>query len=110
MELWEGAILIVGGIWLVGYMSTRNQQLAAATAAATAGTSNVSNLTTVTNQAGGTPAVAGESLTPPQPPPLPVNNGSNVIIGTKPIAPVSPVLTNRLIGTNPRVRVTDTLL
>ena len=67
MELYEGAILIVGGIWLVGHMSRKTQQTAA-TLQESAGVSNASNLTNTTNQAGGLPAVAGESLVPPNPP------------------------------------------
>jgi hypothetical protein len=76
LELWEGAILVVGGIALVGYMSKKNLAMRqtgvaainAATTVTPAGTSNESNLTTITNQAGGYPAILGESLTPPTPP------------------------------------------
>jgi hypothetical protein len=79
MELWEGAILAVGGIFLVGYMSQKNQAavlagqsaLAAATTVTPAGTSNSSNLTNITNSAGGQPTVIGEPLEPPQAPIFP---------------------------------------
>jgi hypothetical protein len=79
MELWEGAILAVGGIFLVGYMSQKNQAAllgaqsaaASATTVTPAGTSNTSNLTNITNQAGGQPTVIGEPLEPPQAPIFP---------------------------------------
>lgn len=80
MELWEGAILVVGGVFLVGYMSQKNQAavLGAQSAAAAAttinpntGTTNVSNLTNLTNTAGGQPTVMGEPLEPPQAPIMP---------------------------------------
>ena len=69
MEMWEGAVLVVGGVALVWYMTNRSKQMAgmqigAASAASNAGVTNASNLTTITNQAGGVPTVAGESLEP----------------------------------------------
>jgi hypothetical protein len=80
MELWEGAILVVGGIFLVGYMSRKNAlaaqsgagSLSLATTVTPAGTSNASNLTNLTNTAGGYPTIMGEPLEPPQPPISPV--------------------------------------
>jgi hypothetical protein len=72
MKLWEGAILVVGGIWLVSYMASKNAVVqataGAASAASSAGVSNSSNLTTITNTAGGQPTVMGEPLEPPQAP------------------------------------------
>jgi hypothetical protein len=69
MELWEGAILAVGGIALVYYMANKNTAVQATLASgAGAGLSNASNLTTITNTAGGAPTVMGEPLEPPQPP------------------------------------------
>jgi hypothetical protein len=69
LELWEGAILAVGGIALVYYMANKNQAVQATLASgAGAGLSNASNLTTITNTAGGAPTVMGEPLEPPQPP------------------------------------------
>jgi hypothetical protein len=75
LELWEGAVLIVGGVWLVGYMSRRNgvglnTVGAPSTTVNSSGTSNPSNLTTITNQAGGDPTTWGEPLLPAQPQPL----------------------------------------
>ena len=75
MELWEGAILIVGGLALVGYMGRKQAamqsagvaNLAAATTVDNSGLSNTSNLTNVTNTAGGNPTVWGETLAPPPP-------------------------------------------
>ena len=69
MELWEGAILAVGGIALVCYMAKKNTvvQTSLANAPGT-GVSNASNLTNITNTAGGTPTTYGEPLEPPQPP------------------------------------------
>jgi hypothetical protein len=68
MELWEGAILIIGGVWLVGYMTQKNAANQATLAQANSGISNGSNLTTITNQSGGYPTYAGEPLEAPQPP------------------------------------------
>jgi hypothetical protein len=74
MELWEGAILAVGGIALVYYMANKNTAVQATLASgAGAGLSNASNLTTITNTAGGAPTVMGEPLEPPQPPLTPIS-------------------------------------
>jgi hypothetical protein len=96
MELWEGAILVVGGIWLVGYMASKNAAVqataaapvaGAASAASPAGVSNTSNLTTITNTAGGTPTVMGEPLEGPQPPLL--GSGPPRFLGTPFGGPIS---------------------
>lgn len=72
MEFWEGAILIVGGVWLVAHMAKRQNQTAqtviGVASQGSQGTSNQSNLTTITNQAGGTPTIYGEPLEPLQAP------------------------------------------
>jgi hypothetical protein len=103
MELWEGAILVVGGVILVGYMSQKNQAAvlgaqaaaAAATTVAPGGTSNESNLTTITNTAGGQPTVYGEPLSPPQAPIIPggVVGPATTGLGARPprANPVRPV-------------------
>jgi hypothetical protein len=78
MELWEGAALIIGGVWLVGYMSRKNAAQtpmqasvgAPVVAVPLGGTTNQSNLTTVTNQAGGAGTTWGEPLEPPKPNPI----------------------------------------
>jgi len=63
MEFWEGAILVVGGVWLVGHMSRRsaahplNQNQPTYSA--------VPTLAQSTNTAGTSSLVAGESLTQP---------------------------------------------
>lgn len=80
MELWEGAILVVGGIWLVGHMASKNAAVQATAAAAATGVSNQSNLTNITNTAGGDPTIAGEPLTPSNPP----------LLGGPPIAVTMP--------------------
>jgi hypothetical protein len=64
LEFWEGAILVVGGLWLVSHMAKRQAPVAAVN---NTGVSNASNLTTITNQAGGLPTIAGESLVAPTP-------------------------------------------
>lgn len=81
MQLWEGAILVVGGVFLVSYMAKKNAATMAAGKPSVAGTaaagvsavpsmgmSNLSNLTTITNQAGGNPTRVGEQLVPMNPP------------------------------------------
>jgi len=74
VELYEGAILAVGGIALVYYMANKNTAVQATLASgAGAGLSNASNLTTITNTAGGVPTVMGEPLEPPQPPLTPIS-------------------------------------
>jgi hypothetical protein len=73
MEFWEGAVLVVGGVALVWYMTNRSKQMAqqvsvgAASPASSAGVSNSSNLTTITNQQA-SPPVWGEPLEPPAAP------------------------------------------
>jgi hypothetical protein len=77
MQMWEGAILVVGGVWLVSHMAskTNQQRLEGGPTVIGAnstnwlgalGVSNVSNLTNITNQAGGQPTVIGEPLQPVQ--------------------------------------------
>lgn len=102
MELWEGAVLLVGGVVLVAYMTRQNAAvqasssaaLAGAVTATPAGTTNASNLTNMTNQAGGYPTIMGEPLTPPQPSisPVPVSVARSMpapVRGT-PVYPVTP--------------------
>jgi hypothetical protein len=70
MEFWEGAILVVGGVWLVSYMANRQTsstaQVYKTASTGSVGTTNASNLTNITNQAGQT-TVWGEPLEPPAP-------------------------------------------
>lgn len=68
MKFWEGAILVVGGIVLVKYMTGRS---AAMSSLPVVGVTNSSNLTTQTNLAGGQPTVWGEPLEPAVPPIIP---------------------------------------
>jgi hypothetical protein len=86
MELFEAAILVVGGIWLVGHMSRKQAAVAAAPAL---GTTNRSNLTTITNTAGGYPTVYGESLEPPQPA-IPVSRVAAMPPSLAPSVPTAP--------------------
>lgn len=74
MEIWEGAILAVGGLWLVGYMSRKN---AAHPLNSGVGTSNTSNLTTigVAAASGSTDLIAGEPVAPPARPTLAASTG-----------------------------------
>jgi phosphopantothenoylcysteine synthetase/decarboxylase len=99
MEMWEGAVLVVGGVALVWYMTNRSKQMAgmqigAASAASNAGVTNASNLTTITNQAGGVPTVAGESLLPVSATAMPIRGTvirvSSVAART-PLAPAQPI-------------------
>jgi hypothetical protein len=75
MEFWEGAILVVGGVWLVSHMANKANMGAPGPSVIGAnstnwlgalGVSNASNLTNITNQAGGQPTVIGEPLQPVQ--------------------------------------------
>lgn len=94
MEFWEGAILVVGGIWLVGRMS---RQTAAHPLNATAVTdlvtpSNVPNLTNITNTAGEPVVVWGEPLDPAPVPVLKPGGPLYVVpTGTQPQPVARPV-------------------
>ena len=72
MEFWEGAILVVGGVWLVAHMASKQnrttQSVIGTSTLGAVGTTNASNLTNLTNQAGGQPTIWGEPLQPIQPP------------------------------------------
>lgn len=103
MEFWEGAILVVGGVWLVSYMANRNKQ-AAQTVAGTsilgsAGTSNQSNLTNLTNTAGGVPTIAGESLVPFQPSVAGGTQGPFLVASLPPSTPTTVPTPVAVIGT-----------
>lgn len=120
MEFWEGAILVVGGVWLVKHMANRHRSalanVSAQSSLGSAGTSNASNLTNITNTAGGYPTIAGEPLDSPQPPimvpivkpaqpiairpvamPKAVTVNSKVVPFSRPVAPVAPVRVNHLM-------------
>jgi len=101
MEFWEGAILIVGGLWLVGRMSRNsttsplNKVVASVSAIGTVGpTGNTAS----TNQAGNTSLIAGEPLTPAGPPIT-----INTLIGSSPVtlAPVVSPYLPRQVGVKP---------
>lgn len=65
MEFWEGAVLIVGGVWLVGKMTKR--PVFGAAPSITSKVVATPGLTTLTNTAGTPHLVAGEPLTPAGP-------------------------------------------
>jgi hypothetical protein len=65
MEFWEGAVLVVGGIWLVGHMSAKSA-VGQSASIVKKPTVQVGN-TTLTNTAGTSSLVAGEPLTPAGP-------------------------------------------
>jgi hypothetical protein len=69
MELWEGAILVVGGLYLVTVMARRQPGVAVSPNANLANLSGrgQSGLTTATNTAGTDYLVAGEQLAAPTP-------------------------------------------
>jgi hypothetical protein len=101
MEFWESAILIVGGVWLVSYMSNRTvvNNLPTVSGSNTAynpvsGISNQNNLTTATNMAGGQPTVIGEPLQPGQPPISPY--GGNVPTALPPGSTIQGTVHNTL--------------
>jgi hypothetical protein len=62
MEFWEGAILLVGGIWLVGQLDKRKTTVIATVSSV--GTVGPQGNTIATNTDGSTALVAGEPLTP----------------------------------------------
>jgi hypothetical protein len=115
MEFWEGAVLVVGGVWLVSHMANR-----ASTARMTAGptviganstswlgalgTSNASNLTNITNTAGGQPTVIGEPLEPVQTPVTIPGTPARIIPFPTPqpiYMPISPVARSGVIVAGP---------
>ena len=67
MEFWEGAILVVGGLWLVGRMS-RSSTAKPVLSQAAAGTVTATGNTTATNTDGSSVLVAGEPLSGIAPP------------------------------------------
>jgi hypothetical protein len=71
MELWEGVILVAGGLWLVGRMSRNSKthpvskaMAASAGTASGVGTVGPQGNTVATNTDGSTSLIAGEPLTP----------------------------------------------
>jgi hypothetical protein len=62
MEFWEGAILVVGGLWLVGRMSRASASMPPVLSKAAAGTVTPTGNTTATNTDGSSVLVAGEPL------------------------------------------------
>lgn len=95
MEFWEGAILIVGGVWLVSHMARKNRQaqqtIIGTSTLGASGTSNESNLTNLTNTAGGTPTIYGEPLQAPNPP-LAYPVRSPMIVAPTPYSRATPIL------------------
>jgi len=95
MELWEGAVLVVGGLLLVRHMVNKNAavQSTGITAAST-GVSNQSNLTNITSSSGGYPTLMGEPLEPPQAPivasPVTHNNFRRPIGQPRPVMGLPP--------------------
>lgn len=98
MEVWEGALLAVGGLWLVGYMSRRNASHpvngSIGTADGGSGTSAISNLPTIgAGAASGTDTmIAGEPVAPPimrARPPLRIWPGAGG--GRAPVTPTRPI-------------------
>lgn len=73
MEFWEGAVLVVGGIWLVGHMSRRSASHPINQVQPTY-SSTVPTLAQTTNTAGTPSLVSGETLVQPAPtPPVKIN-------------------------------------
>lgn len=79
MEFWEGALLVVGGVWLIGHMSRRSHHHPVNSVSAYINQVPEQNLTNMTNEAGGgTSLTYGEPLLPAQPPLL---SGRSVAAG-----------------------------
>jgi hypothetical protein len=96
MEFWEGAVLIVGGLWLVGRMSraSATHPLNAKPASISAlGTVGPQGNTVATNTDGSTSLIAGEPLTP-MAPPLSIAKQVNVN------APSTPVVRSPIVAHN----------
>lgn len=94
MEIWEAAVLIVGGVWLVGRMARNSptsplNQIAPSVSAV--GTVGPQGNTTATNTDGSSSLIAGEPLTPSAPPlfvPRTVSvNAPGTAIARSPIVP-----------------------
>lgn len=104
MEFWEGALLVVGGIWLIGRISRNSPNHpvnSVASAIALSGTQQ--NLTNMTNTSGSVAVVAGEPLTGGNEP-LQISNIRRPItaIQRAPVAaPVSTVVKANPIGSFP---------
>jgi hypothetical protein len=125
MEFWEGAILVVGGVWLVSHMAnkTNQQRFSGGPTVIGAnstnwlgalGVSNASNLTNITNTAGGQPTVLGEPLQPMQPGVSVPGTPARVIpfpVGQPIYRPVTPIARSGIIlgGTSPPVRIPTTM-
>lgn len=119
MEFWEGALLVVGGIWLIGRVSRNSANHPINSVAnAVAVSKTQQNLTTMTNTSGSIAVVAGEPLTGgPEPMPVAVPK-FNILAAQRPVTaqpvissltangfvprPVSPGLLSR-VSLNPRV-------
>jgi hypothetical protein len=98
VKFWEAAILIVGGVWLVGRMarasssSPLNKIVPSVSALGTVGPAGN---TVATNQAGTSSLIAGEPLTPAGPSIMPP-----LTIGTEPVSalPIRTPVVPRQIG------------
>ena len=96
MEWWEGAILVVGGVWLIGRISRQSPNHPVnSVAQAVAVSQTQQNLTTMTNTSGSVAVVAGEPLTGgSEPIPVAITK-RNIIAVQRPVTaqPVTSTLT-----------------
>jgi hypothetical protein len=98
VEFWEGAILVIGGVWLVGTMARKSATSPinkATTSIVAAGTVTSAGNTIATNTDGSTSLIAGEQLGPSAPSIL-VNktvsvNAPSTPVVNPPIAVASPL-------------------
>jgi hypothetical protein len=116
MEFWEGAVLIVGGLWLVGRMSRASATSPINKVPVTAssiGTVGPQGNTVSTSTDGSTALIAGEPLTPMAPPLIIARTISPAPIATVPFQ--SPIISRPVatpikavpgIGTTPARRFT----
>jgi hypothetical protein len=93
VKVWEAAILIIGGLWLVGRMAraSASSPLNKVSTVSAVGTVGPQGNTVATNEAGTSYLIAGEPLTPAGPPILPpIMIGSDPVTSLPVRAPVVP--------------------
>lgn len=97
MEFWEGAVLVVGGLWLIGKVARQApNQLVSHVMPTSLNTSLLGGAgnTVGTNHAGDSSLVSGETLQ--DAPPLPPQSRGVMVISTQtPSRPTSPVVPMR---------------
>lgn len=105
MEFWEGAVLALGGLWLVGRMSRASASSPLnrpPVSQAALGTVGPAGNTVATNTDGSDTLVAGEPLTPQGPtlnvPRVLSSNPVHALPFRTPITSTSPIARNRVLN------------